>query len=59
MGGASRLIESSLWVVTGGIHAVFRGLKFEPNAEMGQKGVFFRGLILITSQKRGKRVNLA
>jgi hypothetical protein len=24
---------------------VFRGLKFEPDAEIGQKGIFFKGLI--------------
>ena len=26
------------------IPVVFRGLEFEPDAEIGQKGVFFRGL---------------
>jgi len=26
------------------IHVVFRGLKSEPNAEIGQKGTFFKGL---------------
>ena len=29
---------------TTGIHGVFRGLKFEPDAEIGQKGVFLKGL---------------
>ena len=29
------------------IHEVFRGLKFEPNAGIGQKGIFFKGLILL------------
>jgi len=28
------------------IHEVFRGLKFEPNARIGQKGMFSKGLIL-------------
>ena len=27
-----------------GIHLVFRGLKFEPDAGIEQKGVFFKGL---------------
>ncbi len=31
-------------ILTGGIHWVFRGLKFEPNAEIGQKGAFCKGL---------------
>ena len=31
-------------ILTTGIHGVFRGLKFEPDAEIGQKGVFFKGL---------------
>ena len=44
IGGTSRLFDSFRWVVTGGIHRVFRGLKFESNAVMEQKGVFFKGL---------------
>ena len=32
-------------ILTTGIHGVFRGLKFEPDEEIGQKGVFFKGLI--------------
>jgi hypothetical protein len=44
IGGTSRLFDSFWWVVTGGIHRVFRGLKFESNAVMEQKGVFFKGL---------------
>ena len=28
----------------GYIHVVFRGLKFEPDAEIGQKGAFCKGL---------------
>jgi hypothetical protein len=31
-------------ILTTGIHRVFRGLKFETNAEIGQKGAFFKGL---------------
>ena len=32
-------------ILTTGIHAVFRGLKFEPDAEIGQKGAFYKGLL--------------
>ena len=28
-----------------GIHRVFRGLKFEPNVEIGPKGLFCKGLL--------------
>jgi hypothetical protein len=31
-------------ILTTGIHGVFRGLKFEPDAEIGQKGAFCDGL---------------
>ena len=31
-------------ILTTGIHLVFRGLKFESDAEIGQKGAFFKGL---------------
>ena len=31
-------------ILTTDIHGVFRGLKSEPNAEIEQKGVFFKGL---------------
>ncbi len=31
-------------ILTTGKHRVFRGLKFEPDVEIGQKGVFFKGL---------------
>ena len=34
-------------ILTTGIHWVFRGLKFEPDAEIGQKGVFFKGLVFL------------
>ena len=34
-------------ILTTDIHEVFRGLKFEPNAGIGQKGIFFKGLILL------------
>jgi len=27
-------------ILTAGIHGVFRGLQFEPNAEIGQNGAF-------------------
>jgi hypothetical protein len=33
-------------ILTTGIPVVFRGLEFEPDAEIGQKGVFFKGLTL-------------
>jgi hypothetical protein len=41
-------------ILTTGIYLIFRGLKFEPrrwrdvppDAEIGQKGAFFKGLIL-------------
>ncbi len=32
-------------ILTTGIHLVFRGLKFEPNAGIGRKGTFFKGLL--------------
>jgi hypothetical protein len=31
-------------ILTGGIYGIFRGLNFEPDIEIGQKGVFFKGL---------------
>jgi hypothetical protein len=31
-------------ILTGGIYLIFRGLKFEPDAEIGQKGAFCKGL---------------
>jgi hypothetical protein len=31
-------------IFTTGIHLVFRGIKFESDAEMGQKGAFFKVL---------------
>jgi hypothetical protein len=34
-------------ILTTDIHGVFRGLKFEPNAGIGQNGMFFKGLILL------------
>ena len=30
--------------LTGGIYGIFRGLNFESDAEIGQKGAFFKGL---------------
>ena len=32
--------------LTTGIHGVFLGLKFEPDAEIEQKGAFYKGLFL-------------
>jgi len=34
-------------ILTTGIHLVFRGLKFEPDAVIGQKGALFKGLNMI------------
>ena len=31
-------------IFTTGIHSVFRGLEFEPDAEIGQKRAFYKGL---------------
>jgi len=31
-------------ILTTGIHLVFRELEFEPDAGIGQKGAFFKGL---------------
>ena len=31
-------------ILTTGIHEVFRGLKFAPDTEIGQKGMFFKGI---------------
>jgi hypothetical protein len=33
-------------ILTTGIHGVFRGLKFEPDAEIEQKGAFCKGLTI-------------
>jgi hypothetical protein len=33
-------------ILNAGIHRVFRGLKFESDTEIGQKGAFCKGLIL-------------
>jgi hypothetical protein len=39
------LVQDGRKILAGGIHhQVFRGLKFEPNAEIDQKGVFLKGL---------------
>jgi hypothetical protein len=37
------MIREKAKILTAGIHRVFRGLKFEPDAEIGQKGGFFKG----------------
>ncbi len=34
-------------ILTTGIYVIFRRLKFELNAEIGRKGVFFKGLNMI------------
>ena len=36
--------------LTTGIHCVFRGLEFESDAELVQKGVFFKGLMVGVAQ---------
>jgi hypothetical protein len=33
-------------ILTTGIPVVFRGLEFESDAEIGQKGTFFKGLMV-------------
>jgi hypothetical protein len=33
-------------ISTAGIYGIFRGLKFEPDAEIGQKVLFCKGLVL-------------
>jgi hypothetical protein len=38
--------------LTTGIHLVFRGLKFEPDVEIGQKGGFYKGLKAIDEHCR-------
>jgi len=38
-------------ILTTGIHRVFRGLQFETDAEIGQKGVFFKGLMVINEKE--------
>ena len=35
-------------VLTTGMYRIFRGLKFESDAENGQKGEFFKGLLAIS-----------
>jgi hypothetical protein len=39
--------------LTAGIHEVFRGLKIEHDAEIGQKGVFCKGLTSTIGAKGG------
>jgi hypothetical protein len=34
-------------ILTAGIHKVFRGLKFEPDTEIGQKEAFCKGLYIL------------
>ncbi len=35
-------------ILTTGIHVIFRGLKFESDTEIGQKGTFFKALAKTT-----------
>jgi hypothetical protein len=44
-------------ILTTGIHGVFRGLKFESDAELVQKGAFFKGL-KVTYQKTNNIVQI-
>jgi hypothetical protein len=37
-------------ISTTGIHLVFRGLKFESDAEVGKKGIFFKALLIVTER---------
>ena len=34
--------------LTAGIYGIFRGLNFESDAEIGQKGAFFKGLVKVS-----------
>ncbi len=34
-------------ILTTGIYGIFRGLKFESDAEIGQKGMFFKALSML------------
>ncbi len=38
-------------ILTAGIHRVFRGLKFEPDTEIGQKGAFCKGLQIMDTEQ--------
>jgi hypothetical protein len=42
-------------ISTAGIYLIFRGLKFEPDIEIGQKGTFFNGLKLSSLKKKSRR----
>ncbi len=47
-------------ILTTGIPGVFRGLKFEPDTEIGQKGAFCKGLkMLMMVLKRNKFSNIS
>ena len=37
-------------ILTTGILQVFRGLRFEPDTEIGQKGAFSKGLLFMDGQ---------
>jgi hypothetical protein len=38
-------------ILTTGIYLIFRGLKFEPDVEIGQKGAFFKGFTIVSPHK--------
>jgi len=38
-------------ILTTGIYWIFRGLKFESDAEIGQKGTLFKGLLKVCDLK--------
>ena len=45
-------------ILTTGIHGVFRGLKFEPDAEIEQKWAFFKGLNIKGERANGKDIGI-
>ena len=50
------LLRGKARILNTGIHVVFRGLEFESDAEIGQKGAFFKGLEVKRGAYVGKRV---
>jgi len=38
-------------ILTAGIYRIFRGLKFEPDTEIGQKGTFLKGLTILSDHQ--------
>ena len=43
-------------ILTTGIHGVFRGIKFEPDAEIEQKGAFCNGLGMVDREEMGRNI---